>query len=428
MSGQTPEIPIEHLLRELAPQVLGVVTRRFRDFALAEDAVQEAMLAAFRQWPQEGIPENPRAWLTRVASRRISDMFRSEMARRQRETVITAEEEPAIAPTEGIEADMDPEDTLILLFMCCHPALSKSSAIALTLRAVGGLTTAEIANAFMVPEATMAQRISRAKQSIKASRLPFGLPTPEERRKRQSAVLHVLYLIFSEGYASSIGAQLQRLDLAQEAIRLTRSTRTLLPDDAEVAGLLALMVLTDARRTARTGPDGELIPLDKQDRNLWDRAAIAEGTALLTLALSKGTVGLYQLQAAIAAVHDEAAQAEDTDWPQILALYELLQRVSPGPMVTLNHAVALAMVHGPARGLERLQPLENDERLSGHYRLDAVRGHLFEMLGDFAKAVQHYRTAATKTTSLPEQNYLMTQAARLEEARKGPNRKRVGPK
>ena len=316
---------------------------------------------------------------------------------------------------------MDPEDTLVLLFMCCHPALSTSSAIALTLRAVGGLTTAEIANAFMVPEATMAQRISRAKQSIKASKVSFRLPTPQERRERLPAVLHVLYLIFSEGYASSIGAQLQRLDLAREAIRLTRGARALLPEDAEVAGLLALMLLTDARRAARTGPHEELIPLDKQDRSLWDRAEITEGTELLALALSKGAVGLYQLQAAIAAVHDEAARPEDTDWPQILALYELLQRVAPSPMVTLNHAIAVAMVHGPERGLERLRALDSDERLAGHYRLDAVRGHLFEMLGDFENAIQHYRTAATKTTSLPEQNYLMTQAARLEEAHKQSN-------
>ena len=329
--GQNAETAIEHLLRELAPQVLGVVTRRYRDFALAEDAVQETMLAAFHQWPAEGIPENPRAWLIRVASRRITDMIRSEIARRQRETALTPMEEPAIGPPEEIEAAMDPEDTLVLLFMCCHRALSKSSAIALTLRAVGGLTTAEIANAFMVPEATMAQRITRAKQSIKASGVPFGMPTPQARKESLSAVLHVLYLIFSEGYASSIGAHIQRLDLAHEAIRLTRSTRALLPEDAEVAGLLALMLLTNARRRARTEPDGELIPLDKQDRNLWDRAEIAEGTALLTLALSKGAVGLYQLQAAIAAVHDEAARAQDTDWPQILALYELLLRVVARP-------------------------------------------------------------------------------------------------
>jgi RNA polymerase sigma factor (sigma-70 family) len=417
MNGQTLEVPIEHLLRELAPQVLGVVARRFRDFSSAEDAVQEAMLAAFKQWPQEGTPENPRGWLIRVALRRMTDTVRSEIARRRRETAMTTEEEPTIEPAE-METDMDPEDTLVLLFMCCHHALSTSSAIALTLRAVGGLTTAEIANAFMVPEATMAQRISRAKQSIKASKVPFRLPTPQERRERLPAVIRVLYLIFSEGYASSIGAHLQRLDLAREAIRLTRAARTLLPEDAEIAGLLALMLLTNARRAARAGPREELIPLDKQDRSLWDRAEIIEGTDLLTLALSKGAVGLYQLQAAIAAVHDEAARPEETDWPQILALYELHQRVAPGPMATLNHAIAVAMVHGPERGLERLQALDSDERLAGHYRLDTVRGHLFEMLGDLDKAIQHYRAAATKTTSLPEQNYLMMQAAHLEEARK----------
>ncbi len=426
MDGQTPEIGLEHLLRELAPQVLGVAARRFRDFSSAEDAVQEAMLAAFRQWPREGIPENPRGWLIRVASRRMTDTARSEMARRQRETAMTTEEEPTIEPAE-IDTDMDSEDTLVLLFMCCHPALSTSSAIALTLRAVGGLTTAEIANAFIVPEATMAQRISRAKQSIKASKVAFRLPTPQERGERLPAVLHVLYLIFSEGYASSIGTQLQRLDLAREAIRLTRCARALLPEDAEVAGLLALMLLTNARRAARTGPHEELIPLDKQDRSLWDRAEVTEGTGLLALALAKGAVGLYQLQAAIAAVHDEAARPEDTDWAQILALYELLQRVAPSPMVTLNHTIAVAMVHGPQRGLERLRVLDSDERLVGHYRLDAVRGHFFEMLGDLERAIQHYRTAASKTTSVPEQNYLMTQAARLEEASKQSMNGSLGP-
>jgi RNA polymerase sigma factor (sigma-70 family) len=417
----------ENLLRELTPQVVGVVARRFRDFASAEDAVQEAMLAAFRQWPKEGVPENPRGWLIRVALRRMTDLARSEMARRERETAMTPEAEPMIEPSE-MESNMDPEDTLVLLLMCCHPALSTSSAIALTLRAVGGLTTAEIANAFLVPEATMAQRISRAKQSIKASKAPFRMPNPQERKDRLPAVLHVLYLIFSEGYVSSIGAHLQRLDLACEAIRLTRGARALLPKDAEIAGLLALMLLTNARRNARTGPNEELVPLDKQDRSLWDRAEIAEGTNLLTLALSQGAVGLYQLQAAIAAIHDEATRAEDTDWPQILALYELLQRLSPSPMVTLNHAIAVAMVHGPERGLERLQTLDKDERLAGHFRLDAVRGHLFEKLGDLEKAVEHYRAAATRTTSLPEQNYLMTQAARLDEAREHPNHDSSEPK
>lgn len=403
---------IEPLLRELAPQALGAVARRFRDFSAAEDAVQEAMIAAFTQWPQQGVPENPRGWLIQVACRRMTDHVRSEIARRERETAVAAEAETLTAALE-IEADMDPDDTLVLLFMCCHPALSPSSAIALTLRAVGGLTTAEIGNAFLVPEATMAQRISRAKQTIKASGVPFRLPSAQERKERLAAVLHVLYLIFSEGYASSIGPHLQRLDLAREAIRLARNAKKLLPENPEVAGLLALMLLTDARRAARSGPDEELIPLDKQDRSLWDRAQIAEGMELLTAALAQASPGLYQLQAAIAAVHDEAARVEDTDWPQILALYELLKQVAPSPMVTLNHAIAAAMVYGPAKGLELLRALDGDPRIAGHYRLDAVRAHLLEKNGDQQGAIQHYRMAAARTTSLPERNYLMAQAARL---------------
>jgi RNA polymerase sigma factor (sigma-70 family) len=404
----------EHLLRDLAPQVLGAVVRRFRDFSAAEDAVQDALIAAFTQWPQQGVPDNPRGWLIQVASRRMTDRARSEIARRQRETVVAVDEETA-ATTVDFDPDvvMDHDDSLILLFMCCHSALTSSSAIALTLRAVGGLTTAEIAHAFLVPEATMAQRISRAKQSVKASGVPFRLPSVEERAERLPAVLHVLYLIFNEGYSSSAGAHLQRLDLAGEAIRLARCANALLPGDAEVAGLLALMLLTHARRAARTGPDEELIPLDKQDRTLWDHAAISEGIELLTAALSKGSIGLYQLQAAIAAVHDEAPRAEDTDWPQILALYELLKRVSPGPMVALNHAIATAMVHGPSQGLELLSTLDTDDQLAGHHRLDAVRAHLLEMLGDREDAIRHYRTASSRTTSMPERNYLMAQAARL---------------
>jgi RNA polymerase sigma factor (sigma-70 family) len=412
MADHPYNAPLEHLLRELAPQVLGAVARRFRDFSSAEDAVQEAMIAAFTQWPQEGIPENPRGWLIQVACRRMTDQMRSEIARRERETAVAAETENLASLLE-IEADMDPDDTLILLFMCCHPALTPSSAIALTLRAVGGLTTAEIANAFLVPEATMAQRISRAKQTIKTSGTAFRLPSPHERAERLPAVLHVLYLIFSEGYASSIGSHLQRFDLAREAIRLTRNTKMLLLDNAEVAGLLALMLLTDTRRAARTGPEEELIPLDKQDRSLWDRVEISEGIELLTAALAKGSVGLYQLQAAIAAVHDEAERAEDTDWPQILALYELLKRVSPSPMVTLNHAIAAAMVHGPDKGLQLLRALDTDPRLASHYRLAAVRAHLLEQTGDYEAAIKHYRVAAARTTSIPERIYLMTQAARL---------------
>src|ERR1700746_848706 len=311
----------EHLLRELAPQVLGAVARRFRDFAAAEDAVQEAMIAAFTQWPQDGMPDNPRGWWIQVASRRMTDQARSEIARRARETAV-AQEVETMAPIVDMESDMDPGDPLFLVFMCCHPALTASSAIALTWRAVGGLTTAEIANAFLVPEATMAQRISRAKQSIKVSGVPFRLPSSQERAERLPAVLHVLYLIFNEGYASSVGAHLQRLDLAREAIRLTRCAKTLLPGNEEVAGLLALMLLTDARRAARTGPDGRAIPLGEQDRDRWDAAALAEGQAILAATLGAGPVGPYQLQAAIAALHDEAPTEQETDWAQILAIYD----------------------------------------------------------------------------------------------------------
>jgi len=404
----------EHLLRDLAPQVLGAVIRRYRDFAAAEDAVQEALLAAALQWPTEGIPDNPRAWLIQVAGRRMTDAIREELARRRRETAVATELEYLTAAAE-IETEAEQDDTLILLFMCCHPALTPPSAIAVTLRAVGGLTTAEIASAFLVPEATMAQRISRAKHSIKSSGVPFQLPSDAERAQRLGAVLHVLYLTFNEGYVASAGPQAQRLDLSREAIRLTRALHDLLPDDGEVAGLLALMLLTDARRAARTGPDEELIPLTKQDRPRWDQKEIAEGVALITATLSKGSVGAYQLQAAIAAVHDEAARAEDTDWPQILVLYGLLKRMSENPMVALNHAVAAAMVHGPSAGLDLLKALDQDGRLAGHHRLDAVRAHLLEMAGRPEAAIEHYRLAAGRTSSLPERNYLLTQAARLGE-------------
>jgi RNA polymerase sigma factor (sigma-70 family) len=414
------DIASEHLLRELAPQVLGAVIRRFHDFASAEDAVQEALIAAVMQWPQEGVPENPRGWLIQVASRRMTDCLRSEMARQRRENTVAMETE-TVTPGFDLEPAMDPDDTLTLLFMCCHSALTSSSAIALTLRAVGGLTTAEIARAFLVPEATMAQRISRAKQSIKASGVPFRLPTHQEQAQRLRAVLHVLYLIFNEGYTSSSGPHLQRLELSREAIRLTRSVHTLLPNDGEIAGLLALMLLTNARRATRTGPDGELVPLTKQDRTLWDQTEISEGIALVTAALSKGSIGAYQLQAAIAAVHDEAARVEDTDWPQILALYELLKRMSDNPMAVLNHAIAAAMVQGPSKGLELLGALDSDPRLAGHHRLDAVRAHLLEMAGDHEAAITHYRIAAGRTTSIPERNYLVTQAARLREGTTRPN-------
>ena len=408
------DVVTEHLLRELAPQVLSPVVRRFRDFAAAEDAVQEALIAAAVQWPREGMPANPRAWLIQVASRRMTDHIRSEVARRHREQVAAEEVERLALPVDaGTESSED--DTLVLLFMCCHPALTPASAIALTLRAVGGLTTAEIANAFLVPEATMAQRISRAKLSVKESGIPFQLPTEEERAQRLRAVLHVLYLIFNEGYATSAGPALCRADLSEEAIRLTRIVHNRQPDDTEVSGLLALMLLTDARSAARTGPNGELITLAQQNRSLWDRQQIAEGIALLSTALPKGSVGPYQLQAAIAAVHDEAGCAEDTDWPQILALYELLKRMSDNPMIVLNHAIAAAMVHGPKKGLELLNLLDSDTRLAERHRLEAVRAHLLEMTGDHEAAIRHYRIAASRATSMPERNYLIMQAARLSD-------------
>ena len=397
---------IEEALRGAAPQVLGALCRRYGRFDACEDAVQEALLAAAVQWPADGVPENPPGWLFTVASRRLADRWRSEEARRNRErtAALAARDEPA-AP--------DADDALTLLFMCCHPALSEPSQIALTLRAVGGLTTAEIAGAFLVPEATMAQRLSRAKQSIRAAGAEFGLPPEPERDERLRAVLHVLYLIFNEGYTATSGPDLQRADLVREAIRLVRELRRLLPGNGEVAGLLALMKLTDARRPARTGPGGALIPLAEQDRSLWDAGAIREGVALVERTLASARLGPYQLQAAIAAIHAEAPRAEDTDWPQILALYELLERVGPNPMVTLNHAVALAMVRGPQAGLELLATLDGDERMARHHRLHAVRAHLLEMAGEADDAREAYREAARRTTSLPEQRYLEARVARL---------------
>ncbi len=401
---------IEHLLRELAPKVLGSVARRFGDFSAAEDAVQEALVAAATQWPSEGLPEEPRAWLIRVAARRMIDQQRSESARRQRERALHF---GYLSATIESDADTERDDSLALLFMCAHPALSASSAIALTLRAVGGLTTSQIANAFLVPEATMAQRISRAKQSIKASGIPFRLPSGAEWNSRLESVLHVLYLIFNEGYVTSNGPQLQILQLSREAIRLTRMLQRLLPDDGDVMGLLALMLLNDARRLARAGSDGALIPLSSQDRTLWDQAEIAEGVALVSSALSSGSIGAYQVQAAIAALHDEAPTFEETDWKQILALYEVLKRISANPMVNLNHAIAVAMVHSAAAGLDLLDQFDEKSPMARYHRLDAVRAHLLEMAGDRAGAITHFRIAGERTTNAAERNYLLTRAAEL---------------
>ncbi len=406
---------LEHLLRQLTPQVLAAVTRRHGDFAEAEDAVQDALIAAAKQWPAQGIPRNPKGWLYQVALRRLTDQLRSEMARRRRQDAVAEETLLTVPLAPALEYGLDSatDDTLLLLFMCCHPALTAASAIALTLRAVGGLTTAESARAVLGPEATMAQRITRAKQQIKSSGIPFEQPGAADRAQRLGSVLHVLYLIFNEGYAASSGADLQRIDLSNEAIRLTQEVHTLLPREGEVAGLLALMLLTDARRAARTGPFGELIPLDEQDRSLWDRQKIAEGTALITNVMAQGAAGYYTLQAAIAAVHDQAARAEDTDWPQILALYELLKQIDASPMIALSHTVAYAMVHGPERGLERLAQIAQDERTQNNHRVVAVQAHLLERAGKRAAARSCFERAAAMTMSTPERNYLLTKAARL---------------
>jgi RNA polymerase sigma factor (sigma-70 family) len=413
-----PATETEDLLRRLAPQVLGALVRRYGHFGTAEDATQEALLAAATQWPDDGIPGNPRGWLITVASRRLTDLLRSEQARQRREDTVARWTLPGdwLAPAADRPAS-DSDDTLILLFMCCHPALPVASQIALTLRAVGGLSTAEIARAFLVPEATMTRRISRAKQNIKESGLPFAMPPGAEQAARLGAVLHVLYLIFNEGYVSTSGPSLQRTELTGEAIRLARMVYRVLPDDGEVAGLLALMLLTDARRRARTGPHGELIPMAEQDRSLWDAGNIAEGVALVTGALPRGPTGPYQLQAAIAAVHDEAPGAEATDWPQIAALYELLMQISDNPVVALNHAVAIAMVRGPQAGLDLLGKLEADQRVATGHSLPAVRAHLLEMAGDQEAARDCYQEAARRAASLPQQRYLHDRAARLADGR-----------
>jgi RNA polymerase sigma factor (sigma-70 family) len=399
-------------LRPLVPQVLGALVRRYGQFDACEDAVQEALLAASQQWPADGVPDNPYGWLVAVATRRLTDHWRSESARRRREESV-AVREPVVAPGPDDDRPSDEDDSLTLLFLCCHPAVSPPSQVALTLRAVGGLTTAQIAKAFLVPEATMTRRITRAKESIAAAGSTFGEPDPADRAERLRVVLQVLYLIFNEGYAATSGTDLQAPELAREAIRLTRGVHALLPDDGEVAGLLALMLLTDARRPARVGPEGELVPLAEQDRGRWDRAMIAEGAGLVRRTLGRHPVGPYQVQAAIAALHDEAPSAETTDWPQIVQLYAVLQELAPSPVVTLNQAIAIAMAEGPERGLELLATLADDSRMKQSHRLDATRAHLLELAGDHEAARTHYRRAAEATASRPEQRYLLGRADRL---------------
>ncbi|MEJ3742638.1 DUF6596 domain-containing protein [Actinomycetes bacterium KLBMP 9797] len=403
----------EDLLRDLAPRVLGALTRRYGQFDACEDAVQEALLAASTQWPVAGVPDNPRAWLTAVATRRLVDQVRSEAARRRREATAAALAGAPVAAGVASEQVPETDDTLTLLFMCCHPSLTPASQVALTLRALGGLTTAEVAAAFLVPEATMGPRISRAKQRIKSAGATFDLPPASQWPDRLRVVRHVLYLIFNEGYTASSGPDLQRPDLVAEAIRLTRFLHRLLPADGEVAGLLALMLLTDARRPSRTGPDGLLVPLAEQDRTRWDSDAIKEGIDLITRTMAQCLPGPYQLQAAIAAIHVEAPSAAETDWAQIAALYQILERLSPNPMVTLNRAIAVAMTDGPTSGLKLLDTLATDERMARHHRLPAVRAHLLEMTGDTTGARDAYRLAAKRTASIPEQRYLTERADRL---------------
>ncbi|MHA6618355.1 RNA polymerase sigma factor [Pseudonocardia sp. DLS-67] len=399
---------LEDLLRPLAPQVLGVLVRRHGQFEACEDAAQEAMLAATAQWPADGVPDNPRAWLLTVATRRLTDQWRSEHARRRREaTSAQLDGLDEAAPEPPAAAD----DTLTLLFLCCHPELPPPSQVALTLRAVGGLTTAEIARAFLVPEPTIGQRISRAKRAVAGA--AFEMPAETDRAPRLGAVLHVLYLVFNEGYTATSGPDLHRRDLTREALRLVRQVRRLLPDDGEVAGLLALMLITEARRPARTRADGGLVPLGEQDRTLWDRTLLDEGIGLIAATMARAPVGPYQLQAAIAAVHGEAERAGKTDWPQIAQLYRVLSAVAPGPMVTLNRAVAVGMVEGPQAGLDLLATLDGDGPLAGHHRVSAVRAHLLEMAGDRDGALAAYREAAGRTTSEPERRYLEERAARL---------------
>jgi RNA polymerase sigma factor (sigma-70 family) len=404
---------VEDLLRRLTPQVLSAVVRRYGHFDLAEDATQEALLAAATQWPRDGLPHDPKAWLVTVTARRLTDLLRAEQARRRREETvaqwaITEIKEPGTGQDRPAEGD----DTLVLLFMCCHPSLSVASQIALTLRAVGGLSVTEIARALLTSEQTVTRRITRAKQSIKDSGVPFALPAGDA--SRLDAVLRILYLIFNEGYASTVGTQLLRADLSDEAIRLTRILRTLLPDDGEVNGLLALMLLVHARHRARAGADGSLIPMAEQDRSLWDQAAIGEGVALITAALPRGPTGPYQLQAAIAAVHDEADSAQATDWAQIAALYEVLLRLDDNPVIVLNHAVAVSMVAGPRAGLTLLHGLETDSRMTASRRFHAVRAHLLEQTGELAAALAAYRTAARYAANTQQRRYLQQQITRLQ--------------
>jgi RNA polymerase sigma factor (sigma-70 family) len=409
---------VEGLLRELAPRTLAALTRRYGHFDLAEDAVQEALLAAATAWAAGPVPDNPAGWFTTVATRRLTDLLRSEQARRRREQTEAARALPLVSEApQPVEAAAEEDDSLVLLFLCCHPALTPPAQVALTLRAVGGLSTAEVARCLLLPEATITRRITRAKQSILAAGGRFALPEPADRAARLDVVLHVIYLVFTEGHTATSGDALVRADLCAEAIRLARIVRRLLPEQPEVGGLLAQLLLSDARRDARIAADGELVPLAEQDRSQWDRAAIEEGVALVTESLARRRPGPYQLQAAISALHAEAESYQETDWPQILALYGVLDRLADDPMVTLNRVVALAQVQGPAAGLTLLETVAADPRLADHHRLHAVRAHLLQDSDRPGEAAEEFRAAARRTLSSPERRYLLRRAGRLEQPR-----------
>lgn len=400
---------VEGLLRELAPQALVVLGRRHRSFADCEDAVQGALIEAATTWPTDGVPQRPLGWLITVASRDLVDRYRADDARRRREHLAAGWARTTPEPLP------DDDDTLTVLFMCCHEALPPHAAIPLTLRAVSGLTTRQIARAFLVSETTMAQRISRAKATIRQADVPFAMPDPGAYPQRLREVLQVIYLTFNEGYTASEGDDLDRPDLAAEAIRLARLVHHARPEDPEVAGLLALLLLTEARRAARTGPHGELVPLEEQDRRRWDRSAIREGLALLTGALRRHQLGSYQLQASIAGVHAQAASHEDTDWHQLLRLYDVLARRGDDPIVALGRVVAIAMVHGPVPALAALEPLT--ETLADHHRLHAVRADLLERAGRHEDALAAYGQAIQRATNTRERDHLQARAAELRAPR-----------
>ncbi len=408
---------LDDVWRREAPHVLGALLHRYGDLGECEDAAQDAAEAAAAQWPVRGVPDEPRAWLIRVASRRLIDRVRADTARFHRETrhAVRGLDRVDVAPDAGEVAGSDLDDTLRLFFLCCHPVLSRPSQVALCLRVVAGLGVEQIAAAYLVPARTMTQRLSRARAALRQADARFVMPSAEELPARVAAVVDVCHLVFTEGYTRTSGESLVDVPLAEEAIRLTRQVYTALPDHDEVAGALALMLLTHARSPARVDAGGDLVPLAEQDRSRWRRDLIGEGVALLERALPRGHVGRYQLQAAIAAVHAEAGTYQATDWLQISILYDMVSRVAPAPAVTLNHAVAVAMAHGPAAGLAMLEPLRSDPAMRRHHRLYAVRAHLLELDGDTGGAAEDYRRAAQLTASLPEQRYLHRRHARLSD-------------